>query len=857
MFERFTEKAIKVVMLAQEESRRLGHNFVGTEQILLGLIGEGAGVATKVLKSMGVNLKDARIEVERIIGRGSGFVAVEIPFTPRAKRVLEMAIEEARDLGHSYIGTEHILLALLEEEDGVATRVLENLGADLSKVRSEVLGQVGETVEITIASNGSSNSEIFEMGSKTPTLEEFTNNMTDAASEGKLDPVIGRADEIERVIQILARRTKNNPVLIGEPGVGKTAVAEGLAQRIVQRDIPDILEEKQVVSLDIGLLLAGTKYRGEFEERLKKIMDEVQAAKNIILVIDEVHTLIGAGAAEGAIDAANILKPALARGELQVIGATTIDEYRKYIEKDAALERRFQPVTVPEPSIKETIEILRGLRSRYERHHNLRISDSALVAAAKLGAQYIADRFLPDKAIDLIDEAGSRVRLMNYRLPDAAIELDQELRELLNEKDSAVRVQNFEKAGELRDREMEIRAQITAIVQSARRLPKSKKHRPVVTDEDVAQVVAAWTKIPVNKISKTESEKLLQMEEILHQRVIGQNQAVVAVSRAVRRARVGLRNPNRPIASFIFSGPTGVGKTELTKALAAYFFGSEDTMVRLDMSEFMERHTVAKLIGSPPGYVGYSEGGQLTEAVRRKPYTVVLFDEVEKAHPDIFNLMLQILEDGRLTDSKGRTIDFKNTIIIMTSNVGSKVIEKGSAGGLGFEVSGENNESSQYSRIAAMVNDELKQYFRPEFLNRLDEIIVFQQLTKDDVREIAVIMIKDLSKRLSDQGLRLEVTERVNNKLVDQGFNPIYGARPLRRAVMSLLEDNLANKFLHEPFKPGSTVVVDLDDEGKVKIFVNKSEEIDEEEVIDVDETKSEVTEKRAANKNKFKNVTK
>tara|TARA_B100000768_G_scaffold130709_1_gene121371 strand:+ start:9565 stop:12138 length:2574 start_codon:yes stop_codon:yes gene_type:complete len=857
MFERFTEKAIKVVMLAQEESRRLGHNFVGTEQILLGLIGEGAGVATKVLKSMGVNLKDARIEVERIIGRGSGFVAVEIPFTPRAKRVLEMAIEEARDLGHSYIGTEHILLALLEEEDGVATRVLENLGADLSKVRSEVLGQVGETVEITIASNGSSNSEIFEMGSKTPTLEEFTNNMTDAASEGKLDPVIGRADEIERVIQILARRTKNNPVLIGEPGVGKTAVAEGLAQRIVQRDIPDILEEKQVVSLDIGLLLAGTKYRGEFEERLKKIMDEVQAAKNIILVIDEVHTLIGAGAAEGAIDAANILKPALARGELQVIGATTIDEYRKYIEKDAALERRFQPVTVPEPSIKETIEILRGLRSRYERHHNLRISDSALVAAAKLGAQYIADRFLPDKAIDLIDEAGSRVRLMNYRLPDAAIELDQELRELLNEKDSAVRVQNFEKAGELRDREMEIRAQITAIVQSARRLPKSKKHRPVVTDEDVAQVVAAWTKIPVNKISKTESEKLLQMEEILHQRVIGQNQAVVAVSRAVRRARVGLRNPDRPIASFIFSGPTGVGKTELTKALAAYFFGSEDTMVRLDMSEFMERHTVAKLIGSPPGYVGYSEGGQLTEAVRRKPYTVVLFDEVEKAHPDIFNLMLQILEDGRLTDSKGRTIDFKNTIIIMTSNVGSKVIEKGSAGGLGFEVSGENNESSQYSRIAAMVNDELKQYFRPEFLNRLDEIIVFQQLTKDDVREIAVIMIKDLSKRLSDQGLRLEVTERVNNKLVDQGFNPIYGARPLRRAVMSLLEDNLANKFLHEPFKPGSTVVVDLDDEGKVKIFVNKSEEIDEEEVIDVDETKSEVTEKRAANKNKFKNVAK
>ena len=642
MFERFTEKAIKVVMLAQEESRRLGHNFVGTEQILLGLIGEGAGVATKVLKSMGVNLKDARMEVERIIGRGSGFVAVEIPFTPRAKRVLEMAIEEARDLGHSYIGTEHILLALLEEEDGVATRVLENLGVDLSKVRSEILGQIGETVEITISGNNSENGAIFDVSTRTPTLEEFTTNITETAAEGKLDPVIGRQQEIERVIQILARRTKNNPVLIGEPGVGKTAVAEGLAQRIVQRDVPDLLEDKMVISLDIGLLLAGTKYRGEFEERLKRIMDEVQAASNIILVIDEVHTLIGAGAAEGAIDAANILKPALARGELQVIGATTIEEYRKYIERDAALERRFQPVRVDEPSVKDTIEILRGLRERYERHHNLRINDEALAAAAKMGAQYIADRFLPDKAIDLIDEAGSRVRLMNYRLPDAALELDQELRELLKEKDAAVRLQNFEQAGELRDREMEIRAQISAIVQSTKRQPKSNKDRAVVGEEDVAQVVAAWTGIPVNKISKTESEKLLNMEDTLHERIIGQHQAVVSVSKAIRRARVGLRNPDRPIASFIFAGPTGVGKTELTKALASYFFGAEDSMVRLDMSEYMERHTVAKLIGSPPGYVGYSEGGQLTEAVRRKPYTVVLFDEIEKAHPDVFNLLLQI-----------------------------------------------------------------------------------------------------------------------------------------------------------------------------------------------------------------------
>ncbi len=825
MFERFTEKAIKVVMLAQEESRRLGHNFVGTEQILLGLIGEGAGVATKVLKSMGVNLKDARMEVERIIGRGSGFVAVEIPFTPRAKRVLEMAIEEARDLGHSYIGTEHILLALLEEEDGVATRVLENLGVDLSKVRSEILGQIGETVEITISGNNSDSGAIFDVSTRTPTLEEFTTNITETAAEGKLDPVIGRQKEIERVIQILARRTKNNPVLIGEPGVGKTAVAEGLAQRIIKRDVPDLLEDKLVISLDIGLLLAGTKYRGEFEERLKRIMDEVQAANNIILVIDEVHTLIGAGAAEGAIDAANILKPALARGELQVIGATTIEEYRKYIERDAALERRFQPVTVDEPNVKDTIEILRGLRERYERHHNLRINDDALAAAAKMGAQYIADRYLPDKAIDLIDEAGSRVRLMNYRLPDAALELDQELRELLKEKDGAVRLQNFEQAGELRDREMEIRAQISAIVQSTKRQTNSKKDRPVVTEEDVAQVVAAWTGIPVNKISKTESEKLLNMEDTLHQRIIGQHQAVVSVSKAIRRARVGLRNPDRPIASFIFAGPTGVGKTELTKALASYFFGAEDSMVRLDMSEFMERHTVAKLIGSPPGYVGYSEGGQLTEAVRRKPYTVVLFDEIEKAHPDVFNLLLQILEDGRLTDSKGRVIDFKNTLIIMTSNVGAKVIEKGTSNGsLGFDVA-EDSDSTQYERISTLVNEELKNYFRPEFLNRLDEIIIFSQLTKDDVGQIAEIMIKQLTDRVLEQGIRLQVTERVKEKLTDEGFNPIYGARPLRRAVMRLLEDNLAGEFLSEDLKPGTTIIVDLDDNKEINIFVSEVED--------------------------------
>ncbi|MFM1842485.1 MAG: ATP-dependent Clp protease, ATP-binding subunit ClpC / Negative regulator of tic competence, partial [Cyanobacteriota bacterium] len=712
MFERFTEKAIKVIMLAQEEARRLGHNFVGTEQILLGLIGEGTGVAAKVLKSMGVNLKDARIEVEKIIGRGSGFVAVEIPFTPRAKRVLELSLEEARQLGHNYIGTEHLLLGLIREGEGVAARVLENLGVDLSKVRTQVIRMLGETAEVT-AGGGSSGR------TKTPTLDEFGSNLTQMAAEGKLDPVVGRQKEIERVIQILGRRTKNNPVLIGEPGVGKTAIAEGLAQRIANKDIPDILEEKRVVTLDIGLLVAGTKYRGEFEERLKKIMDEIRQAGNIILVIDEVHTLIGAGAAEGAIDAANILKPALARGELQCIGATTLDEYRKHIERDAALERRFQPVMVGEPSVDETIEILYGLRERYEQHHKLKILDEALEAAAKLSDRYISDRFLPDKAIDLIDEAGSRVRLINSQLPPAAKELDKELRQILKEKDDAVRNQDFDKAGELRDREMDIKQQIRDIASSKK--SEGESGEPEVTSEEIAHIVASWTGVPVNKLTESESDKLMHMEDTLHQRLIGQEDAVKAVSRAIRRARVGLKNPNRPIASFIFSGPTGVGKTELTKALAAYFFGSEEAMIRLDMSEFMERHTVSKLIGSPPGYVGYNEGGQLTEAVRRRPYTVVLFDEIEKAHPDIFNMLLQILEDGRLTDAKGRTVDFKNTLLIMTSNIGSKVIEKG-GGGLGFDFESDQAES-QYNRIRSLVNEELKNYFRPEFLNRLDEII--------------------------------------------------------------------------------------------------------------------------------------
>ncbi len=831
MFERFTEKAIKVIMLAQEEARRLGHNFVGTEQILLGLIGEGTGVAAKVLKSLGVNLKDSRIEVEKIIGRGSGFVAVEIPFTPRAKRVLELSLEEARQLGHNYIGTEHLLLGLIREGEGVAARVLENLNIDLTKVRTQVIRMLGETAEV--GTGTSSNKGNL----KTATLDEFGTNLTKLASESKLDPVVGRHSEIDRVVQILGRRTKNNPVLIGEPGVGKTAIAEGLAQRIQTGDIPDILEDKRVLTLDIGLLVAGTKYRGEFEERLKKIMEEIKSAGNVILVIDEVHTLIGAGAAEGAIDAANILKPALARGELQCIGATTLDEYRKHIERDAALERRFQPVMVGEPSIEDTIEILKGLRERYEQHHRLKITDDALEAAAHLGDRYISDRFLPDKAIDLIDEAGSRVRLINSKLPPEAKQIDRELRQVQKQKEESVRDQNFDQAGQLREKEMELSAKIKEVLDNKKEstsgdqsdADNSEKsdskllQSPLVSEEDVAHIVASWTGVPVQKLTETESVKLLNMEETLHQRLIGQDEAVKAVSKAIRRARVGLKNPNRPIASFIFSGPTGVGKTELTKSLASYFFGSEEAMIRLDMSEFMERHTVSKLIGSPPGYVGFNEGGQLTEAVRRRPYTVVLFDEVEKAHPDVFNLLLQLLEDGRLTDSKGRTVDFKNTLLIMTSNIGSKVIEKG-GGGLGFEFSGDSVEDSQYNRIKSLVNEELKQYFRPEFLNRLDEIIVFRQLTKNEVKEIAEIMLQEVFVRLQDKGIKLNVTDAFKERLVEEGYNPSYGARPLRRAVMRLLEDSLAEEVLSGRIKDGDNALVDIDDNKKVTINISSEE---------------------------------
>ena len=807
MFEYFSDKAIKAVMLAQEEARRLGHNFVGTEQILVGLMSEGTSVAAKTLKAQGLSLREVQKEVEAIIGRGSGFLPVEIPFTPRAKRIFETAMKEARQMGNNYIGPEHILLGLLQDNEGVASKVLENLGVDRSQVRTEVIRSLGE--EATVAPGGGSRSK----STKTATLDEFGTNLTQLAAEGKLDPMIGRQREIERVIQILGRRTKNNPVLVGEPGVGKTAIAEGLAQRIVNNDVPDVLENKQVISLSMGTLIAGTRFRGEFEERLKTIVEEIRTAGNIILVIDEIHTIVGAGSIEGTMDASNMLKPALARGELQCLGATTLDEYRKYIERDAALERRFQPVMVGEPTVEETVEILFGLRRAYEQHHQLTISDQALYAAATLSDRYISDRFLPDKAIDLIDEAGSRVRVMNSKVPPELRELKRELTKVIAEKETAVKLQDFDQASELRDRELEIKDRLET--------PTEKTNIAgtglVVTEDDIAEILAAWTGINVNKLTESESVKLLKLEDILHERLIGQNEAVGAVSRAIRRARVGLKNPDRPIASFIFSGPTGVGKTELTKALATYFFGAEEAMIRLDMSEYMERHTVSKLIGSPPGFVGYEEGGQLTEAVRRRPYTVVLFDEIEKAHPDVFNLLLQILEDGRLTDSKGRTVSFKNTLIIMTSNVGSKVIEKG-GGGLGFEWGAASEADQQYNRIKNLVHEELKQYFRPEFLNRLDEIIVFRQLLKSEVKQIAEILLRDLLARLMERDITLTVSEGFKDHLVNVGFDPKYGARPLRRALMNLLEDALAEALLAGTIKDGDRAFIDVDQEGKVTI---------------------------------------
>lgn len=827
-------------MLAQEEARRLGHNFVGTEQILLGLVGEGTGVAAKTLKSMGVNLKDARVEVEKIIGRGSGFVAVEIPFTPRAKRVLELSWDEARQFGHNYIGTEHLLLGLIREGEGVAARVLENLGVDLAKVRQHIIRLLGESSSSSAGgasllggggASGSSKSASAQGGrTRTPTLDEFGTDLTLAAAEGRLDPVIGRAEEIERVIQILGRRTKNNPVLIGEPGVGKTAVAEGLAQRIVSGDVPEILDSKKLVMLDLGLLVAGTKYRGEFEERLKKIMDEIRTAGNIMLVIDELHTLIGAGAAEGAIDAANILKPALARGELQCIGTTTLEEYRKHIERDAALERRFQPVVVDSPSVEETIEIIRGLRQKYEDHHKLIITDEAIEAAAKLSDRYIFDRFLPDKAIDLIDEASSKVRLRASSLPPEGKELESKLIRVSRQKEEAIRNQEFEKASSLRDEENNLREQIREIQDGWKK--EQDKNKPKVHVEEIATIVASWTGIPVGDLKQGENEKLRKMEDTIHGRIIGQDAAVTAVSKAIRRARAGLKNPERPIGSFVFCGPTGVGKTELAKVLADYFFGSSDNLIRVDMSEYMEKHTVSKLIGSPPGYVGYGEGGQITEAVRRKPYSVVLFDEIEKAHPDVFNIMLQMLDDGHVTDSRGRKVSFKNTIIIMTSNVGAQKMLNDDS--IGFFNSGNEKqaEEERYKRIKDAVMGEMRRSFRPEFLNRLDDIVIFKHLARDDMRQIVDIMVKDLDFRVKEHGMTIQLTDEVKDKVSVEGYKKAYGARPMKRAIQRLLEDPISDALIDEKFTDGDKLeaYLEFDPEfPKEKDYSKVEEEVTEE----------------------------
>jgi ATP-dependent Clp protease ATP-binding subunit ClpC len=849
MFEKFTEGAIKVIMLSQEEARRMGHNFVGTEQLLLGVIGQRHGIGARALKKLKVTLKKARKEIELYIGRGTGFVASEIPFTPRAKRVLEMAVHEGKDLGQNFVGTEHVLLALLAESDGVAMRTLDKLNTDIQRLRNLILTYIEETQEEILRPLSQAEKFLLERekkGSPTPTLDEYAENITKEAIDGNLDPVIGREKEIDDVIAILARRTKNNPVLIGEAGVGKTAVAEGLAQLILTENVPDFLDGSIIMALDLGSILAGTKYRGEFEERLKRIVEEAQNDSAIIIVIDEIHTLVGAGAAEGAVDAANILKPALARGKFRCIGATTNDEYRKYIERDPALERRFQPVRVEEPSIGVAIEILRGLRSKFEQHHCLTYHDKALEQAVILSSKYIADRFLPDKAIDVIDEAGARVRLENRNLPIGLKSLMHELQATIKDKEECIKEHDFEAAKQLLDHEMEVRVHIRIMKQSAltnEALGFTRRDIDIVNETDVSDVISNWTKIPVTKITGSESKRLLMMEQTIHERIIGQKHAVIAVSKAVRRARVGLRNPNRPIASFIFAGPTGVGKTELTKALSDYLFSTEDSMIRLDMSEYMEKHTVAKLIGSPPGYVGYNEGGQLTESVRSKPYSVVLFDEVEKGHPDVFNLLLQILDDGRLTDSKGRVIDFTNTLIIMTTNLGSKIIERESGikakseqGERGFKITPDAvigwepvpepiKDPEVFERVTKLVNDELKNFFRPEFLNRIDEIIVFNHLTRIDIWEICELMIKQIQIRLEEKGIILIVDLAVQAFLTDEGYDPIYGARPLRRAIMRYLEDTLAEECLSKTLYPNTKIIVTRKKvEGKLLTYTNELE---------------------------------
>ncbi len=799
-FEKFTERAKKVLALAQEEARRFNHNYIGTEHLLLGLVREGEGVAARVLQSMGVQLPKVRSAVEFIIGRGESTVVGEIGLTPRARKVIEYAVDEARRLGHHYIGTEHLLLGLVREGEGIAAGVLESLGVNLEKVRQQVL---------QVLAQGTAYQQRAQQ-TKTPYLDALGFDLTEAARLGKLDPVIGRQTEIERVMQILSRRTKNNPALIGEPGVGKTAIVEGLAQRIVAGDVPEPLQGKRLVALDIGALVAGTKYRGEFEERLKKIVAEVKES-GTILFIDELHTLVGAGAAEGAVDAANILKPALSRGEVQTIGATTLDEYRKYIERDAALERRFQPVIVNEPTVEETIEILKGIRERYEEHHKLKISDGALHAAAVLAARYVTDRYLPDKAIDLVDEAASRVRMYRSASPPSLKEARRGLESLRRELDAAVASQEFELAAELRERERQLLQRIQELEQHWRE--EQGQEEPVVTEEDIAQVVSMWTGIPLTRLHTEESERLLHMEEALHERVIGQDEAISTLARAVRRARAGLKDPRRPIGTFIFLGPTGVGKTLLARALAEFMFGSEDALIKIDMSEFMERHTVSRLVGAPPGYIGYEEGGQLTEAVRRKPYSVILLDEIEKAHPEAFNILLQIMEDGNLTDAKGRRVDFRNTILIMTSNIGAELIQR--EGSLGFAVAEDPNKKIQvdYQTMKDKLLSQLKQTFRPEFLNRIDAVIVFHPLTPEHVRQIVDLELKRIRKQLAEQQITLEVTDAAKDLLAKRGYDRQFGARPLRRIIQNLIEDPLAEAILAGRFKPGSTVVVDVRDD--------------------------------------------
>lgn len=799
-FEKFTERARKVLALAQEEARRFNHNYIGTEHLLLGLVREGEGVAARVLQSMGVQLPKVRSAVEFIIGRGESTVVGEIGLTPRARKVIEYAVDEARRLGHHYIGTEHLLLGLVREGEGIAAGVLESLGVNLEKVRQQVL---------QVLAQGTAYQQRAQQ-TKTPYLDALGFDLTEAARLGKLDPVIGRQTEIERVMQILSRRTKNNPALIGEPGVGKTAIVEGLAQRIVAGDVPEPLQGKRLVALDIGALVAGTKYRGEFEERLKKIVAEVKES-GTILFIDELHTLVGAGAAEGAVDAANILKPALSRGEVQTIGATTLDEYRKYIERDAALERRFQPVIVNEPTVEETIEILKGIRERYEEHHKLKIADDALYAAAVLAARYVTDRFLPDKAIDLVDEAASRVRMYRSASPPSLKEARRGLESLRRELDAAVASQEFELAAELRERERQLVQRIQELEQHWRE--EQGQEEPVVTEEDIAQVVSMWTGIPLTRLHTEESERLLHMEEALHERVIGQDEAISTLARAVRRARAGLKDPRRPIGTFIFLGPTGVGKTLLARALAEFMFGSEDALIKIDMSEFMERHTVSRLVGAPPGYIGYEEGGQLTEAVRRKPYSVILLDEIEKAHPEAFNILLQIMEDGNLTDAKGRRVDFRNTILIMTSNIGAELIQR--EGTLGFTVADDLAKKAQidYQTMKDKVLSQLKQTFRPEFLNRIDAVIVFHPLTPEHVRQIVDLELKRIRKQLAEQQIGLQVTDAAKDLLAKRGYDRQFGARPLRRIIQNLIEDPLAEAILAGRFKPGSTILIDVRDE--------------------------------------------